>query len=67
MLDTQLDIEAIVKSNPQISPGCLERVESLWTRLDRLGIRETEYRLATPFSSSLRKTVDQAREVRKSR
>jgi hypothetical protein len=50
-----LDIQTIIKDNPQVSAESLRRVEMLVDRLNRLGIVKTDYRLASPFSLSLRK------------
>jgi hypothetical protein len=50
-----LDIQTIIQDNPQVSAESLRRVEMLVDRLNRLGIAKTDYRLASPFSLSLRK------------
>lgn len=55
MSNAMLDLDSIVANNPQISVESLRRIDSLVKRIKRLGIQETPYRLASPFSSSLKK------------
>ena len=55
------DIDSIVRDNPQVSTDYLMRVDALLKRLDRLGIRKTEYGLETPFSLSLRQAIERNR------
>jgi len=53
---TVLDPEAIVAQNPNTSIEALRRAETLVERMTRLGIQPSAYQIASPFSSSLRKT-----------
>lgn len=55
MPNMMIDVESIVEHNPQVSRGSLLRAEALMVRMCKLGIEKTNYRLASPFSSSLRK------------
>ena len=55
MLDTAIDVQAIIASNPRTSRESLQRTESLVHRMCCLGIEKTGYRLASPFSSSLKR------------
>ena len=49
-----VDVAAIVAANPKVDPDSVARTEALVRRLSRLGIKATGYRLASPFSSSLK-------------
>jgi hypothetical protein len=55
MPNMTLDVESIIKQNPGVSRESLRRAEALMIRMSKLGIEKTGYRLASPFSSSLRK------------
>jgi hypothetical protein len=69
MQDTMVDVESIIKNNANVSVESLRRVESLIVRMRKLGIEKTSYRLASPFSVSLRKMhkASPKRQSRKSK
>lgn len=54
MPNAQAEIESIIKNNPQTSLESLQRADALLERMNRLGVQETTYRLASPFSWSLK-------------
>jgi hypothetical protein len=64
MSNMRLEADLIIKNNPQTSAEAQQRVDALMERLDRLGIRGTGYRLASPFSLSLRKVHKGSRKNR---
>jgi hypothetical protein len=61
MAQMTIDVETIIKQNPHVSLASLRRAEALMARMHHLGIEKTGYRLASPFSSSLRKMHKAAR------
>ena len=57
-----IDVESIIKQNPRVSLESLQRAEAIMGRMRHLGIEKTSYRLASPFSSSLKKIRKAARK-----
>ena len=49
MLTKEIDVHRIIQTNPQINADSVGRIDLLMKRLDRLGIKATGYRLASPF------------------
>jgi hypothetical protein len=54
MPTVQPDAEIMVRHNPQVRPDAVRHIDALMAKLDRLGIEPTRYRLACPFSLSLK-------------
>ena len=46
----RLDLKKVLKKNPQVDVKKLTEVQALMKKLQKLGIRKREYRLALPYS-----------------
>lgn len=64
MLTKEIDIDCILRTNPRVDANALRRIDSLMMQLDRLGIKATGYRLASPFCRSGRMAQKKSRSCR---